>query len=203
MAQVTQAPGGRSSTRARAIVFIGFMGAGKSTAAIELARALGVTALDSDRMLEERFGRPLAEEFELGGETAFRTAEEQLVCELLDDAGRAEHQTVIALGGGSILSERVRRTLAPHLTVLLDVDVDAAWKRVSAAERGERTASSGAGLRDVPRDLCRASGTIRGAGRRFYAGACARRDAGNTRCPASTRGGGAWSSPGMGAQCVW
>jgi len=136
MAQVTQAPGGRASALRRAIVFIGFMGAGKSTAAVELARALGVTALDSDRILEERFGRPLAEEFELGGETAFRAVEEQLVCELLEDS--RSRQTVIALGGGSVLSERVRTALAPHLTVLLDVDVDAAWKRVSAAERGER-----------------------------------------------------------------
>ncbi len=136
MAQVTQAPGGRATALRRAIVFIGFMGAGKSTAAVELARVLGVTALDTDRILEERFGRPLAEEFELGGETAFRAVEEQLVCELLEDS--RSHQTVIALGGGSVLSERVRTALAPHLTVLLDVDVDAAWKRVSAAERGER-----------------------------------------------------------------
>src|SRR5271156_3337651 len=103
MAQVTQAPGGRASVLRRAIVFIGFMGAGKSTAAVELARALGVTALDSDRILEERFGRPLAEEFELGGETAFRAVEEQLVCELLEDS--RSRQTVIALGGGSVLSE--------------------------------------------------------------------------------------------------
>jgi shikimate kinase/3-dehydroquinate synthase len=136
MAQVTHPPGGRAPALRRAIVFIGFMGAGKSTAAVELARALGVTALDSDRILEERFGRPLAEEFELGGETAFRAVEEQLVCELLEDS--RSRQTVIALGGGSVLSERVRTALAPHLTVLLDVDVDAAWKRVSAAERGER-----------------------------------------------------------------
>ena len=136
MAQVEQAPGGRAPALRRAIVFIGFMGAGKSTAAVQLARALGVTALDSDRILEERFGRPLAEEFELGGETAFRAVEEQLVCELLEDS--RSRQTVIALGGGSVLSERVRTALAPHLTVLLDVDVDAAWERVSAAERGER-----------------------------------------------------------------
>ena len=33
-----------------AFVLIGFMGAGKSTAAIELAGALGTTALDSDRL---------------------------------------------------------------------------------------------------------------------------------------------------------
>ena len=35
----------------RALVFIGFMGAGKSTVAAEVAAALGTEALDSDRLL--------------------------------------------------------------------------------------------------------------------------------------------------------
>ena len=43
----------------RALVLIGFMGAGKSTVARELARALGVAALDSDELLE-RSARALA-----------------------------------------------------------------------------------------------------------------------------------------------
>jgi shikimate kinase / 3-dehydroquinate synthase len=133
MAQVASHP-----VQRRAIVFIGFMGAGKSTVAAELAKLLGITALDSDWLLQERFGRPLAEEFELAGEAAFRAAEEQLVCELLEDAGRTGRQTVIALGGGSVLSERVRSALAPHLTVLLDIGADLAWERVGAIEGGQR-----------------------------------------------------------------
>jgi shikimate kinase / 3-dehydroquinate synthase len=116
----------------RALVFIGFMGAGKSTAAAEVARALGVDALDSDRLLEDRFGHPVAREFELNGEAAFRAREEELVCELLAGAGRAGHRTVIALGGGSVLSARVREALAPHVKVLLDADPDLAWTRVRA-----------------------------------------------------------------------
>ena len=40
----------------RALVFIGFMGAGKSTAARAVAEALGAELLDSDRLLEERVG---------------------------------------------------------------------------------------------------------------------------------------------------
>ena len=70
-----------------AIVLIGFMGAGKSTVAGELARALEGEALDSDALLEQRFGHPVAREFELHGEAAFRATEEQLVGELLDRAG--------------------------------------------------------------------------------------------------------------------
>jgi shikimate kinase / 3-dehydroquinate synthase len=116
-----------------AFVLIGFMGAGKSTVANDLAALLGVTPLDSDLLLAERFGHSIAREFELHGEASFRAAEEELVCELLRDAGARD---VVALGGGSVLSEPVREALAGHLTVLLDVDPAVAWERVRAAEDG-------------------------------------------------------------------
>ncbi len=120
-----------------AFVLIGFMGAGKSTAAGELAEALGGRAFDSDALLEERFGHSVAREFERSGEAAFRASEEELVCGLLRDAGP---EAVVALGGGSVRSERVQGALGGHVTVLLDVDPDTAWKRVSGPARnaGER-----------------------------------------------------------------
>ena len=111
--------GRRGGTSRRALVLIGFMGAGKSTVARELARALGTEALDSDDVLSARFGHSPAEEFERNGEASFRAAEEQVVCELLDSA---KPGAVIALGGGSVLSERVRTALEPHVVVLLDIE---------------------------------------------------------------------------------
>jgi 3-dehydroquinate synthetase/shikimate kinase len=119
----------------RALVFIGFMGAGKTTVAGEVAAALGVQPLDSDRLLEEALGHSIAEEFEQRGEASFRAAEEQLVCRLLEEAGPG---SVIALGGGSVLSERVRAALARHLTVLLDIDAQSAWRRAGASGARER-----------------------------------------------------------------
>jgi shikimate kinase / 3-dehydroquinate synthase len=116
-----------------AYVLIGFMGAGKSSAAQELARALGVPASDSDALLQERLGHSVAHEFETRGERSLRAREEQLVCELLARAGAEE---VISLGGGSVLSKRVREALAGHTTVLLDVEPDAAWERVRGAADG-------------------------------------------------------------------
>ncbi|HEX4465715.1 MAG TPA: bifunctional shikimate kinase/3-dehydroquinate synthase [Solirubrobacteraceae bacterium] len=118
-----------------AIVLIGFMGAGKSTAAREIADALEVPARDSDRLLSERLGHEPAREFELNGEEAFRAAEETLVCELL-----AEHrgdEAVIALGGGSVTSARVREALDGHSVVWLDVGVEEAWSRVRAQQGGD------------------------------------------------------------------
>ena len=55
------------------------------------------------------------------------------MCELLNGAGSRD---VIALGGGSILSGRVRKALGEHLAVLLDVDPAVAWERVHAGEHG-------------------------------------------------------------------
>ena len=78
-------------------------------------------------MLEERLGQTIAEQFESGGEAGFREREEAVVLELLQAAAPGD---VLALGGGSVLSERVREALAPHLVVLLDIDPGSAWERV-------------------------------------------------------------------------
>jgi shikimate kinase/3-dehydroquinate synthase len=115
---------------ARALVFIGFMGSGKSTAAREVAAALGTNALDSDRLLEERMGRSIAAAFAADGEAGFREHEQALVLELLADARPG---SVVALGGGSVVSAAVRDALADHLVAFLDVDPQTAWERVRGA----------------------------------------------------------------------
>jgi shikimate kinase / 3-dehydroquinate synthase len=116
-----------------ALVLIGFMGAGKSSVAGQLAEALGVRALDSDDLLEQRLGHPPAREFELHGERGFRAKEQELVCELLAGAGPRD---VVALGGGSVTSEAVRAALQAHRTVLLDVGPELAWQRIQAEGNG-------------------------------------------------------------------
>jgi shikimate kinase/3-dehydroquinate synthase len=116
----------------RALVFIGFMGAGKSTAAAEVARELGVQVIDSDALLVARLGHPIAEEFVQGREQEFRALEEEVVSALL---AQAPAGAVIALGGGSVLSARVQRALQPHVTVLLDVEPELAWERARGGEQ--------------------------------------------------------------------
>jgi shikimate kinase/3-dehydroquinate synthase len=114
-----------------ALVFIGFMGAGKSSAAREAAAALEVPADDADALVEAKLGEPIADFFDREGETAFRAAEEELVGRLLETADGG----VVALGGGALQSERVRAAMERHVVVLLDVDLDTAWRRAHETER--------------------------------------------------------------------
>ncbi len=119
-------------TPGRALVFIGFMGAGKSSAAREAATALGTRAQDSDRLLEERFGRSIEEEFEREGEARFREREEAVCVELLEAAQPGD---VVSLGGGAVLAEGTRAALARHTAVLMDIDVQMAWERAEGKGR--------------------------------------------------------------------
>ena len=114
-------------TAAPAIVFIGFMGAGKSRSARSAAEA-GLEVADTDLLLEQELGMPIADFFERHGEEEFRRREADLASAVLQRADGG----VVALGGGAVLAERVREALPRHLVLWLDVPVDLAWERVSA-----------------------------------------------------------------------
>src|SRR3954451_8789079 len=113
------------------LVFIGFMGAGKTTGARAAAAALGVKAMDTDRALEQRLGASIDEYFASHGERAFREAEEDLVAEFLE----RPPAPVLSLGGGAIGSPRVRGVVPRHTVVLLHVDEATAWRRAGGKRR--------------------------------------------------------------------
>jgi shikimate kinase/3-dehydroquinate synthase len=113
-----------------ALVFIGFMGAGKSTA-LAGARDAGLETTEVDSLMEDAFGKPIAAAFEEDGEDAFRAREAEIVGSLLEGADGG----AIALGGGSVLSERVREALGRHVVVWLQVDAREAWRRIARSDR--------------------------------------------------------------------
>jgi 3-dehydroquinate synthetase/shikimate kinase len=113
-----------------AIVFIGFMGAGK-TAALDVARLAGMETTEIDELMEGELGMPIAAAFERDGEQAFRAREAEVVGGLLERADGG----AIALGGGSVLSERIREALGRHVVVWLQIDPDEAWRRIEGTAR--------------------------------------------------------------------
>jgi shikimate kinase/3-dehydroquinate synthase len=119
-------------SRNGALVLIGFMGAGKTTAALQLGVERGLRVTDVDQLIEARAAYPIAEIFAREGEPAFRALEEEVVCELLASASSGD---VVALSGGAITSERVRAALATHLVVWLEIDPEMAWRRVGGGRR--------------------------------------------------------------------
>jgi len=114
-----------------ALVFIGFMGAGKTSAARAAASLLGERAVDADHEIERRLGTTIDDYFAGHGEAAFRQVEEEVVVELLERPPSA----ALSLGGGAVLSPRIREALARHTVVLLDVDVETAWRRCGNKRR--------------------------------------------------------------------
>jgi shikimate kinase/3-dehydroquinate synthase len=113
-----------------ALVFVGFMGAGKSTA-LAAAREAGLETTEVDDVLERDLGMSISEAFERLGEEAFRARESGLVGELLEQADGG----AIALGGGSVLSERVREALGRHVVAWLELDAEEAWARIAHSDR--------------------------------------------------------------------
>jgi 3-dehydroquinate synthetase/shikimate kinase len=106
------------------------MGAGKS-AALDVARLAGFETTEIDEVMERELGMPIAEAFEREGEEAFREREAEIVGDLLERADGG----AIALGGGSVLSERVRAALDGHVVVWLQIDPDEVWRRIEGSGR--------------------------------------------------------------------
>ncbi|MGV0742545.1 shikimate kinase [Mycolicibacterium sp. XJ870] len=106
-------------------VLIGLPGSGKSTIGRRLAKALDLTMLDTDAVIEETTGRTIADIFSNDGEQEFRRIEEEVVRAALES-----HDGVLSLGGGAVITPGVREALAGHTVIYLEI---------SAAEGVRRT----------------------------------------------------------------
>lgn len=89
------------------------MGAGKTTVGRILARRLGLRFVDSDHEIERRCGVSIPVIFEVEGEAGFRAREAQVIADL-----SSAENTVLATGGGAILSEVNRERLSQGGTVV-------------------------------------------------------------------------------------
>ena len=92
---------------------VGLPGSGKSTVGRQLARRLQLPFADSDQAIEQRLGCPIREFFEREGEARFRDIEQEVIAHLC-----AEHQGVLATGGGAVLRPENRAQLRAAGTVV-------------------------------------------------------------------------------------
>ena len=107
------------------LFLVGMMGAGKTTLGKALARRTGREFVDTDRLLVERTGVPVATIFEIEGEEGFRKRESQL----LEEVAGADHR-VVATGGGIILAPGNRRVMREAGTVVyLHARIERLWER--------------------------------------------------------------------------
>lgn len=109
------------------IFLIGPMGSGKSTVGRALAKRLGWTFVDTDRIIERTAGADISRIFEQNGEPFFRKLEEKAV-----RRASQRRERVISIGGGAVLSLANRRVIARRgVAVYLQVSAATAFRRAS------------------------------------------------------------------------
>ncbi len=112
--------------RADKLYLVGFMGAGKSSAARALSRRIGWRAEDIDERIEAREGRRVSEIFAQKGESHFRDVERAVLTELLP-----VRQVIVATGGGTFADPANRTAmLADGAVAWLDVPLARVLDRV-------------------------------------------------------------------------
>ena len=112
---------------AQNIIFVGPMGAGKTTIGKQLARQLGRTFYDSDRVIEEHTGANISLIFEMEGEEGFRRREKSIIAELM-----SKENIVLATGGGVILDPENRDQITRQgFVIYLSAPLEQLFNRTS------------------------------------------------------------------------
>ena len=119
------------------IYLCGFMGCGKSTVGKALAERLGhnnhsaFPFIDLDEYIVKREGRSIKNIFDMDGEEYFRKLEIKCMLELSNNGG------VIALGGGTILSEEASRAAnASGEVVFINTPFEVCYERIMKEDLG-------------------------------------------------------------------
>lgn len=111
------------------VVLIGPMGSGKSSIGRKLAKELGVSFVDTDALIQKKYG-PIADLFQNHGEPYFRGIEAETVAQVL-----AEDPAIVALGGGAVVTPATQELLRDYLVVELSVREAQIAARISGSGR--------------------------------------------------------------------
>ncbi|MDF2859067.1 MAG: aroK [Neobacillus sp.] len=112
------------SLKEKSIVFIGFMGAGKTTIGKLVAKKLYRDFIDIDEEIEKEYMMPVSQIFAEMGEAAFRKKERDLTTHICQ-----QKLQIISIGGGAYLQEEIKKEcLASCIVIFLDISWNA-WKK--------------------------------------------------------------------------
>lgn len=116
----------------RNIILIGMPGSGKSTLGVVLAKKLGYRFVDSDLLIQERYGKTLERLIEEYGDAGFIQLENDVNCSV------DVENTVVATGGSAVYGEQAMRHFKEIGTVIyLEVSEEELEERLgSLKERG-------------------------------------------------------------------
>jgi shikimate kinase len=108
------------------IVLIGYRGSGKSIAGSRLAARLQMSFVDTDDLIEERYGAPISDIVESYGWDHFRRLEKNII----EEISKGDH-LIIAPGGGAVLdTDNVMALRRNGFIVWLKADQQTLLKRM-------------------------------------------------------------------------
>lgn len=108
------------------IILIGFMGTGKTTVGHKLAEHLNCSFFDIDEKIIETEGSSINDIFSEKGEEYFRVVETRILNNIVNNP-----PSIIATGGGIILSPINREIITTQHVVLLEASTDEIYRRIA------------------------------------------------------------------------
>ena len=113
------------------LVFLGMMGSGKSSIGYLVSKNLKIDFIDVDNEIEKKTGLKISKIFEKEGEKYFRQIEEAETLKYLKNK-----QTVISLGGGAFLNNRIKKeVLNNHISFWLNWDIKTLINRIKDSKK--------------------------------------------------------------------
>ena len=113
------------------LIFLGMMGSGKSSIGYLVSKKLKIKFFDIDHLIEKNEGMTISTIFSEKGEINFRKLEEKITLKTLK-----LKNSVIALGGGGFINEKVRNEIIRnHLSFWLNCSDYILLKRIKGSKK--------------------------------------------------------------------
>ena len=113
------------------LVFLGMMGSGKTSIGSIVSKKLNIDFIDIDQEIEKKVGIAISKIFENEGEKYFREIEELTTLKLLK-----KNKTVISLGGGAFLNNKIKREILDnHISFWLNWDIKTLVNRIKNSQK--------------------------------------------------------------------